>query len=47
MSSTLMVPIMGVHIADMLIGITPKKEGGTSMEVFVRNENHKGAMMNV
>ena len=24
-----------------------KKERGTSMEVFARNENHKGAMMNV
>lgn len=46
MSSTPMVSIMGVHIADMLIGITPK-ERGTSMEVFARNENHKGAMMNV
>ena len=26
MSSTPMVSIMGVHIADMLIGITPKKK---------------------
>ena len=24
-----------------------KKERGTSMEVFARNESHKGAMMNV
>lgn len=47
MSSTPMVSIMGVPYRRYAYRYNAKKERGTSMEVFARNENHKGAMMNV